>query len=92
LNNEEWGRLPLHLDVLVADEDMVHVDSVKTSQVLEVVRAMEDGSWHEIERIAQGVNERVGQAVASGTVLEMLWRLADHGWIEMSESGVRMLE
>ena len=87
---EEPGRLPMFRGILVAGEEVICADSVKTSLLLEVVEEMEDGTWHDFKKIERELGKRVGQAVESGTVLEMLRRLAGHGWIEMNESGVRM--
>ena len=85
------GRLGLwlHAGVLVADATVIHVESVKLSQVLEVIRQMEDGSWHDVQKVHQGINQRVGRFVDSGTVMEMIQRLVGSGWVEAKGNSVR---
>ena len=88
-DGSDFGRVELHAGVLVADATVIHVESVKLSQVLEVIRQMEDGSWHDVQKVHQGINQRVGRFVDFGTVMEMIQRLVGSGWVEVKETSVR---
>ena len=88
-DGSDFGRVELHAGVLVADATVIHVESVKLSQVLEVIRQMEDGSWHDVQKVHQGINQRVGRFVDFGTVMEMIQRLVGSGWVEAKGNSVR---